>query len=97
MVSEMQREFVVSYLFSAACVTADYLHPQTELQAPVYHTDYRQLSVMVVPGKKRRMYRRLVVDIITEHRQLANDLTVADLNGNYYNYSLLGWDNTVFC
>jgi hypothetical protein len=52
---------------------------------------------MVVPGKKRRMYRRLVVDIITEHRQLANDLTVADLNGNYYNYSLLGWDNTVFC
>lgn len=81
MVSEMQRESVASYPFSAACVMADCLHPQTELQVHSYHTDYHQLSVMAVPGKKRRNVQETVeVDIITEQKGLANDLTVAVLS-----------------
>jgi len=79
MVSEMQWESVASYPFSAACVTADCLHSQNQLETHLHHTDYHQLSVMVVPGKKRKIVQETVeVEIISEHR-LANDLTVAVL------------------
>lgn len=74
MVCETQWESVASYPFSAACVMADCLHSQTELQAHLHHADYHQLSVMVVPGKKRRIVQETVeVEII------ANDLAVAVL------------------
>jgi len=72
MVSEMQRQSVASHLFFAACVMADRLHPQIELQVHLYHTDYHQLSVMAVPGKKRRNVQETVeVEIITEQRGLS--------------------------
>jgi hypothetical protein len=60
MVSEVQQESVASYPFSAACLMADCLHSQTELQVHLHHTDYRQLSAMVVPGKKRRIVQETV-------------------------------------
>ena len=69
MVSEIQREFAASYPFSAACLMADCLHSQTELQVHLYHTDYRRLSVMVIPGKKRRIVQETVEEeIITQQR-----------------------------
>ena len=68
MVSETQGESVASYPFSAAGLMADCLHSQTELQVHLHHTDYHQLSVMVVPGKERRIVQEMVeMEITTEH------------------------------
>ena len=96
MVSETQRESVASYPLSAAGVMADHLHSQTELQAHLHHADYHQLSVMVVPGKKRgNVHETVEVEIIREHR-LANDLTVAVLTMVTITITV-SWDLIILC
>jgi len=76
---------------------ADRLHSQTELQVHSYQTDYRQLSVMVVPGKKRRNVQETVeVEIITVQTGLANDLTVAILTMVTITITV-SWDVIILC